>query len=150
MKPPVKISDLHDMWAVDSKVDVTEPSRELARIGQLHSKYLHILSFHNLLCKKLTSDYNKHKRFKIEYYSGYYNNPEDLKKFNIQPILKKIHKDEIPMHVDSDNDICDILLKKALNQEIVDVCSHIIKEIGQRTWQLGNIVKWEMFTGGKS
>ena len=82
MKPPVKdIDDLMEMWSKDSQVDETEPGREMAKISSLHSKYLRILTHHNLIVKKLMADYNKMKKLKWEYYGGDLNNPEDLEKY---------------------------------------------------------------------
>ena len=54
MKPPVTIDTLSEEWLNDSPVDTTDPTRELSRIPNLHSKYLNILSHHNLIVKKLS------------------------------------------------------------------------------------------------
>ena len=41
----------------------------------------------------------------------------------------------------------DIVIKKIIHQEIVDTCDSILKELNNRTYQLGNITKWMMFIG---
>lgn len=149
MKPPVtNIDDLTEEWAKDSKIDETEPSRELLRISSLHAKYLRILTHHNLVVKKLASDYTNLKKIKWEYYSGDLNNEEDLQKYGFEPLFKKIIRQDIPVYLDSDNDLNKILNKKVLHQEIVDVCSSILKELNNRTWQLRSVIEWERFTSG--
>lgn len=149
MKPPVNIDALMEEWSKDCVVDETEPGRETAKIPVLHAKYLRILTHHNLICKKLTADYNKLKRIKFEYYSGDLNNPEDLEHYGFEPMNKKLHKTSVPTYVDSDIDLNNILMKKMVHQEIVDFCTSVMKELNNRTFQLGNIIKWEHFSGGK-
>jgi hypothetical protein len=52
------------------------------------------------------------------------------------------------MTLDADDDLNKILIKKIIYEELVDTCDSILKEINNRTYQLGNIVKWETFAGG--
>lgn len=148
MKPPVNIDALMEEWSKDSKVDETEPGRELAKISSLHAKYLRILTHHNLVCKKLMSDYQKLKKIKWEYYSGDLNNPEDLSQYNLQPIMKKILRQDIPTYLDSDTELNEILIKKMIHQETVDFCASVMKELNNRTWQMKSLIEWERFTSG--
>lgn len=148
MKPPVSIESLHEEWAKDAVIDETEPARTLAKTSSLHAKYLQILTHHNLIIKKLMSDYAKLKRLKWEYYNGDLNNPEDLQQYGFEPITKKILRPEIPMYLDADEQLNTILIKKTVHQEIVDACTSILKEINNRTWQLKSIMDWERFTSG--
>ena len=121
MKPPVTIDILMDMWSKDAQVDLTEPARELAKISSLHAKYLNILSHHNLIIKKLNSDYTKKKSIMFQYYSGDLNDPEELEKYGFnEPMRKKILRQDIPIYLDGDEQLINILLKKSLHQEIVD------------------------------
>ena len=148
MKPPVNIDDLMEEWSKDSKVDETEPGREMAKISSLHSKYLRILTHHNLICKKLMSDYQKLKKIKCEYYCGDLNNPEDLAQYNLEPMMKKVLRQDIPTYLDSDNDLNNILMKKTVHQEVVDFCGSVLKELNNRTWQMKSLIDWERFTSG--
>jgi hypothetical protein len=148
MKPPVNIDDLMELWSQDSRIDESEPSRELARIPILHSKYLRILTHHSLFVKKLMSDHAKMKRIKWEWYTGDLNNIDDLKTYNLEPWAKKILRQDIPIYIDSDNDLNNILMKKVIHQEIVDFCASVLKELNNRTFQLNNIIKWEVYTRG--
>jgi len=148
MKLPVNIDDLMEEWIKDSKIDETEPQRELAKISSIHSKYLRVMSHHNLICKKLMNDYTKLKKVKWEYYSGDLNNPEDLEHYGFEPMIKKLLRQDIPMYIDADDDLNKILMKKVIHQEIVDFCNSVIKELNNRTYQLNGFIKWEMFAQG--
>ena len=148
-KPPVTIDALMDMWSKDSPYDDTEPGKELIRIPLLHAKYLNILHHHKLILAKVSHDYNKLKQVKFEYYKGDLNNPEDLGHYGWPPQLKTIIRQDIPMHLDADDDLNKLLMKKAVHSEIVDYCSSVLKEIHSRTFQLKAWIEWERFTGGK-
>jgi hypothetical protein len=148
MKPPVNIDSLMEEWSTDAKIDETEPGRELVKTSTLHAKYLRIMTHHNLICKKLMGDYNRLKKIKWEYYSGDLNNPEDLEQYGLQPMMKKVLRQDIPTYIDSDTDLNNILLKKMLHQEIVDFCGSVLKELNNRTWQLRSFIEWEKFTSG--
>lgn len=148
MKLPITVDDLTSMWAEDSKIDELNLSAELARIPQLHSKYLKIHAHHNMLVKKITFDYTTLKRVRWEYYSGDLNNPEDLEELNLPPMTKKILRQDMSIYIEADADLTRLLAKKAINQEVVDVCAAIIKEISNRTYQIGSIIKWKQFQDG--
>lgn len=148
MNPPVTVEQLHDMWSEDSVIDKTEPGLELLKIPKLQSKYLKIMSYHNLRSKKYSSDYNKLRRTMYEYYDGDLNNPEDLKEHNLEPWLKKGIKSNIQFYLDSDPRLNELLLKKAVQDEIVDACKSIIKELNSRTYQIRSFIDWEKFTSG--
>jgi hypothetical protein len=148
MKLPVSIDFVMEEWSKDSVIDETEPGRELIKISKLHSKYLMIMSHHNLLVKKYTIEYNKMKKLRWEYYSGDLNNPEDLETLGLEPWLKKTLRQDIPMYIDSDQLLNNTLLKRTVHQEIVDVCQSILKELQNRTWQLKSFIDWEKFNSG--
>jgi hypothetical protein len=148
MKPPVNIDALMEEWSKDAVINETEPGRELIKTPTLHSKYLRILTHHNLICKKLTGDYNKLKKLKWEYYSGDLNNPEDLAEYGFAPMTKKVIRQDIPTYIDSDTDLNNILLKRVVHQEIVDFCTSVLKELNSRTWQLKSFIDYERFISG--
>lgn len=148
MKPPVNIDALMEEWSKDSAIDETEPGRELLKVPTLHSKYLRIMTHHNLMVKKIMGEYHRLRKIKFEWYSGDLNNPEDLAHYKFEPIMKKILRADIPMHLDADKDLNDLLMKKILHEEIVNFCGSVLKEINSRTWQLRTYIEWERFTSG--
>lgn len=149
MQPPVSIDNLMDEWSKDAIINELEPSREMLNIPKLHAKYLRILTHHRLVVKKLMGDYQKLKKLKWEYFSGDLNNPEDLEKYGLEPVLKKILRQDIPTYLDSDTDLNSILLKKVLHEEIVDACLAILKELNSRTWQIKSFIDYEKFIDGQ-
>ena len=149
MKPPVNIELLMEEWIKDVSFDETEPQKAMANISKLHAKYLRILTHHNLLAKKLQSDYNSRRKIKWEYYSGDLNNPEDLERYGLEPMMKKVLRADLQHYLDSDTELNNTLLKKVMHEEIVDFCKSVLKELNNRTWQLKSFMDWEKFIGGQ-
>ncbi len=110
---------------------------------------MRILTHHNLLAKKLQADYNSRRKIKWEYYSGDLNNPEDLERYGLEPMMKKVLRADLQHYLDSDTELNNTLLKKVMHEEIVDFCKSVLKELNNRTWQLKSFMDWEKFIGGQ-
>ena len=143
----VTIDTLYDEWAKDAPIDQTEPHKALERIPRLHQKYQTILSNHRLRVKNLEFDYNEMRRWKTLYYQGLLNNPDDMTKYNIQEPYPTEHKNrDIDGILAADEDLTKLVMKKVIQEEIVDYCKSILKELNNRTWALNAIIKWRTFT----
>lgn len=141
-----KVKDVLEMWAKDSVIDRTEPGKELINIPKLHSKYLNILSHHRMLSKDAEFRYNKMKKLKWEYYTGKLDDIT-LKKYGWEP-FPYVLKSEVSTYLESDEDINKHLANKMVNDEVVDVCQSILKELNSRTFQLRDFIAWERFIQG--
>jgi hypothetical protein len=141
-----QLDELLEMWRQDSVIDRTEPSKELLKIPQLHSKYLNILSKHRLLSKDAEFKYNKMKRLKWEYYTGKLDD-DQLKKYGWEP-FPYVLKSELSTYLESDDDINKYIVNKAVHDEVVDVCTSIMKELNNRAWELRSYIDWEKFIQG--
>jgi hypothetical protein len=136
-----------EQWESDSKIDQTEPSKELIRTPLLHSKYLKALLKHKMSAKKADSELLRMKKLKWEYYSGKMSQ-EDLDKNGWEPFGFKL-KSDIPTYLESDDDMIRLQEKKFYHDEIVKAIEYIIAELKQRTWQLRSYIDWERFIGGQ-
>ena len=141
-----QLNDLLEMWRQDADIDRTEPGKALLDIPKLHSKYLNILSKHRLLAKEALFKYNKMKKVKWEYYTGKMDDDE-LAKYGWKP-FPLVLKTDITTYMDSDEDMNKYLAQKAMHDEIVDVCTAILKELNSRTFQLRDFIAWERFIQG--
>jgi len=141
-----KIEELLEMWRKDCDIDRTEPGKALLDIPKLHSKYLTILSKHRLLSKEAEFKYNKMRRLKWEYYTGKLDD-DTLKSHNWEP-FPYVLKSEITTYLESDDDINKYIAIKTLNDEIVELCQSIMKELNSRTFQLRDYIAWERFIQG--
>ena len=140
------IEELISQWEKDANVDITEPGKEILRIPLLHSKYNKYLSLHNLSGKKIALEYNKIKKLKWLYYTGKMDDDE-LAKYGWKP-FPLVLKTDITTYMDSDEDMNKYLAQKAMHDEIVDICTAILKELNSRTFQLRDFIAWERFIQG--
>lgn len=145
---PETIQDLLKMWESDVKFDQTQPDRELARIGSLHSKYLTILSEHRQAMKHVEHKYFRIRKLKWEYYTGKLNGDKaTLEKYGWDPFMFTL-KAEVPSYLEADKDLQGILIQKGLHEEIVEVCQSILKELQSRTYQIRDFITWQRFLQG--
>lgn len=142
-----QIDALLEEWKKDSKLDRLEPSAEIQRIGQLHSKYLTILSVHRRAHKETSRTFAKLKRIKHEYYTGRLDQ-DTLKKYNWLPFPYTL-KSDLAIYFDTDPDILSAKRILDIHEEMVELTQSIIKELGARTFQLKDIIQWERFIGGQ-
>ena len=86
------------------------------------------------------------KKLKWEYYTGKLDK-DQLEKHNWQP-FPFVLKSDITTYLESDDDINKHIAQKIVHDEIVDVCSSILKELNSRTFQLRDFIQWERFIQG--
>lgn len=145
---PETVQTLLAEWKTDAEFDQTQPDRELARIGSLHSKYLTILSEHRLAMNTVQQQYFRLKKLKWEYYTGKLNGDQDLlTKYGWEPFMFTL-KSEVPSYLDADKDLQRILHQKGLHDEIVEICTAILKELQSRTFQIRDFISWQKFLQG--
>lgn len=140
--------DLINHWEKDSKVDSTEPGKEVIRIPLLHSKYNKFLSQHNLLLKKTLMDLAKMRKVKWMYYNGKLTQ-EELEQYGWEPFPFTL-KADLGVYMDSDDDLQKLSAKKNLHEECVAFCTNVMKELNNRTWQLRSFMDWEKFIMGQN
>jgi len=141
-----KLDEILEMWKKDAEIDRTEPGKALLDIPKLHSKYLNLLSRHKLLQKEAEMKYSKMKRIKWEYYTGKMDR-DDLAKYGWQPFQYTL-KSDLNIYFESDEDLNKIEAQKILNEQAVDACQMILKELNSRTFQLRDFIAWERFIQG--
>ena len=135
------------MWESDAVIDQTEPSKELLKIPQYHSKYLKILTEHKIASKRCHYDYLRMKKVKWEYFTGKLTQ-EELSEYGWEPFQFAL-KSDISTYMEADKDLIKLLEKKVYHDECVSVIEAIMNELKQRTWQLRDFISWEKFINGQ-
>lgn len=142
------LEEIMEEWKKDSEIDPMELSDHSIQTGKLHSKYVGILSRNRLIAKKLWVDYKEKKDWKRKYFKGEFNNPEDMAEYGIEPYRGRHVAAEVESILDSDTELNQILLKKEYHEEIVMFCESVIKELNNRTYAIGNAIRYNIFLGG--
>jgi hypothetical protein len=141
------IEQILKSWESDANMDQTEPGKELLKIPKLHSKYLDALIKNKLAAKKANFDYMRMRKVKWEYYSGKMTK-EELDEYGWEQFSLKL-KSDIPLYLESDNDLIKLLEKKIYHEEACSVLESIMGEVKQRAWELKSFIDWERFIGGQ-
>lgn len=135
------------LWEKDSKIDYTEVGQEAAKTGSLHAKYSKILFLHKGKLREMNAGAKKVRNIRQSYYDGSIDQ-ETEKKYGWAPFPYKVLKNDIDRFLDADDFVQKAEANKAKHEDIVDLCSSIIKEISNRSYQLKSAVDWQKLMAG--
>lgn len=148
MKAPVTIDTLMAEWASDSQINAADMEKETLKISHLHGKYLNVMSFHRHMIRKLEADYKIKKGLKEDYYAGRLSQDE-LDEYGWEPMQFVLSDPKIARKLETDKELINMLLKKVAHEEIVSYCEMVLKSLHNRTWDLGNFIKYRQLVSGK-
>ena len=140
------IEDIISSWREDCKLDDTELDTEALRIPNLHAKYLKMLAENRVKLRALRIKQKQLSQTLYDYYKGDLNNPEDLAAIKREPWPKTVLKQDMPMYIESDEEMVKMNSKVAMQEEIVGVCEEILKSINNRGFQIKNAIDWRRLT----
>ena len=143
----MKADELVIEWERDSDIDKTELGKESLRIPQLHSKYLKELFLAKSTLTKLNGDFKKLYKLKHQYYLGILSQ-EELEEHGWTPQPLKILKVDIPIYLESDNDLQTIQQRIQLTEDKLEIIENIIRTLNNRGYLLKNAIEWEKFKMG--
>jgi hypothetical protein len=143
------LEEIQNNWFQDCRVDQTDLGNAAAKIPELHQKYYKIYSQERLLLKKYETDYKKLRLEKFEFYTQGPTKETHEKGWELPPV-GKILKSEVNTYLDADDDIVNMLLKMALQEEKVKFLESIIQNsINNRSFIIKNILDWRKFINGE-
>jgi hypothetical protein len=143
----MKFEEVFEEWKKDSEIDQTDLGAESLKIPKLHHKYYMILVAEKASLRKLEYQYKQLKLAKYEFYSQ--GHTEETKKLGWQlPPRGIILKADIPLYLESDQDVIDLSLKIGMQQEKVDFLESIIKSFQTRGYLIKNSIDFMKFTMG--
>lgn len=143
----MKIEEIHKMWQEDGEIDMINVSNESSKTPKLHSKYYITYVQEGLKLKKLKAEYKQLRLTKEQYYKGELD-IEELKEYGWKPQPMKILRQDIPTYIEADQDIINTSLKIGMQEAKVEYLESIIRQIGNRGFQISNIIAWEKFRVG--
>ena len=138
------LEELQAMSADDLKMDNLELGDESLKSAQLHQKYLTIYNNFIQLVLMNEGTYNVLKRKKWEYYGGK-SSPEV---YRDNPFDHQMLKQDIPLYLDSDEELIKAKQKVEYYRMCQDSCERILKQIQSRGWDIKNAIEWRKFVDG--
>jgi len=138
------LNELQTLAEKDLKVDDLELGDESLRTATLHQKYLNIYNNFRQLHLMNEGTYNVLRRKKWEYYSG----KADPEVYRDDPFDHKILKQDLPIYMESDEELIKQKQKVEYYKICMDSCERILKQIQSRGWDIKNAIEWRKFVDG--
>lgn len=142
------IDEIIEEYTIDSKIDSMDLEGSLKAIPLLHGKYLNRLRDSNKILRKLESRYKQFYQLKFEYFGGFLNGTDELKKLEWPPFTRTVLKGDIPRFVESDGQIIKLTENISEAKELNSILTSIIKEIMGRSFIIKDMISWRKFTEG--
>ena len=142
----MNLSEIQDQVKRDLKINDLELDIESLRIPALHTKYLQLLTENSLKLKKANGELAVLKRNKWIYYTG--KASEDVYKEKGDFPLKLKTKDEERTFIEADEDIQKKKTEVEYYETVVDYLQEIVRQIGQRNFQIKNAIECRKFEAG--
>lgn len=144
----MKLSELSEAWAKDSKIESTNLGHEAVRTAQLHAKYLDMLGSVRLNLRKAESDYLRMRRKKYRYYRGEMTREELEQESWSQYQGNKPLKNEMDEFLSTDDDLITLQDKIEYFKTVFSQLEQIIKSLNSRTWDIRNSIEWVKIQNG--
>ncbi len=133
------------MWSKDAQIDQDNLHDEAAKIPSLHAKYFDLYNNIKLLRERSVGVDNKVRLERWNYYSG----KSDPEVYQAEPFPYKVReKDAIKRYMDADEKVQQSTLKIKYYDVMLTYLEDIIKQVGNRSYQLKNIIDWHNFRSG--
>lgn len=143
----MKFEEIFNSWEKDSEIDKTNLAEESLIIPKLHHKYYTMFVAERTVLRRLEAEF---KKLKLEKYEFYTQGPteETKEKGWRMPARGLILKADIPMYMESDQEIIDLSLKIGMQQEKVEFLESVIKSLQTRGYIIKNAIDFIKFTMG--
>ena len=143
----IDVEQITAEWKSDCVIDDLNLDKENTRIPSLHSKYVGMMVDENKELRKMLRDRAVLRRLLRGYYLGELES-SDLEKLGRDQFYKKILKNELNEHIDTDKTMIIVNAKVSVLEEKVDILKEIIRSINNRGYQLKNAIDWHRLTMG--
>ena len=150
--PPVNLEQLNDEWDKDCQIDYKDPDidLELLKLPSLHAKYSRVRSHHKQVSFALEEKYRTMKELRREWLEGK-SELETLEKYGWYqwqgtPVTMRTAQET---RLADDPELTKILLKKKLQDLIVDQCESYIKELNGRNFAIRGVIDNRRYLKGQ-
>ena len=141
----IDLETIQSMWESDSKIDPDNLHTESLNIPILHAKYYEMYNTVMLLRKKAEQQRKNIRHERYEYFSG----KSDPEVYIENPFPKKIRdKDTMQKYLDADEKLSNCNLKIDYYETTLRYLEEILKQVGNRTYQIKNAIEFMRFSSG--
>ena len=143
------IDDLIEMWGKDSSISGEDYDIYSKKISILHAKYLGLRIKHKIATHKKQEVFNLEHEWWNSYYNGEFNtNSVELAKNGLEPCQGPITQAKINNLLKVNEKLRKIKMDIVIHEQITYFCDQVIQELKQRSYSLGNAIKWKIWSSG--
>ena len=133
------------MWKKDSVIDSDLYCEESTKIPQLHMRYMEFFNTYSLMKKERDLEMRRLIKEKWLFYKG----KAPAQKYKDIPFdLKLTTKEEVNMFIEADEDVIRLQYKIDYIEQIIAFLEGVLRQIGNRNFQIKNAIEWEKFKNG--
>jgi len=145
------LDNLIDAWSEDVRIDYATSNLDeiILDIGVLHAKYLKIMVIHNDILHEAEKALKRATSIRYAYYSGKISREEE-KKYGWEPYQQILSGKQLQDVLDIDPILSAGQSKVTKHTDMVESCKLIIKEIGNRSYQIRAAIDWQKVRSGFS
>lgn len=145
------LDDLVDCWSEDVKIDYASAALDqlVLNVGVLHSKYLKIMVTHNDLLHDTERALKRATAIRTAYYTGKISREEE-KKYGWEPYQQILSGKQLTDVLDVDASLAAGQKRVVFHTDMVEACKLIIKEVGNRSYQIRSAIDWQKVRDGFS
>ena len=141
----MNLETLQDMWKKDSVIDTDLYCEESTKIPQLHMRYMEFFNTYSLMKKERDLEMRRLIKEKWLFYKG----KAPAQKYKDIPFdLKLTTKEEVNMFIEADEDVIRLQYKIDYIEQIIAFLEGVLRQIGNRNFQIKNAIEWEKFKNG--
>ena len=141
----IDLETIQKMWNEDAKIDIDNLHTESLNIPILHAKYFELYNTIFLLRKKSEQQRKNIRHERYEYFSG----KADPEVYVKDPFPKKIRdKDTMQKYLDADERLSGVSLKIDYYETMLKYLEEILRQVGNRTYQIKNSIEFMRFNSG--
>jgi hypothetical protein len=142
------IIEIQNLWEQDCIISNEHLDEESIKSAKLHAKYIAILMDTKLRISKMRVDLSSLRKNKFRYYRGELSRQELTDLGWSQWQYAKPLKNEMDQLLDGDSDISLLRIKMEYLEASLYLLESIMKSIADRTWSIGNSIKFKAFLAG--
>ncbi len=135
---------------MDCILDILKLTQTQTDVPKLHNKYYRILIHEKEQLRAYEFAYARLYKEKFEFYTQ---GPSQRVQWKDQVSLPakglSSTKREVDMYITADEQIIALNIKIGDQKDKIELLEDIIKEINNRNFEIGNIIKWEKFKAGE-
>lgn len=140
----MKLDEIMDAIAIDSKIDNTRLDYEALRVPNIHAKWLRILSDERRIQRAIEKELAVLLKNRTLYYMGKL--PDEA--YKDEPLHHKVLKQDLPLWLDSDEKLTELRNKEYTQGIKVSSIESFMKELGQRSFHIRNALEFIKFQNG--